>query len=164
MLWPGLRLYAAFKSQTLEPLAMEGHILEMVAAVTHTSSLQISLAQPKARGKLSASSMPAWFLRTKERLHEQFHSSPRMRDLAADAGVHPVHLARVFRKFERQTPGDYLQRVRIKAACRLLRDPDYPLAYIAADCGFADQSHFTRVFKKFTHNTPAEFRRTVWPQ
>ena len=87
-----------------------------------------------------------------------------MRDLAEDAGVHPVHLARVFREQEGRTPGDYLQQLRIRAACHHLRERDYPLAFIAADCGLTDQSHFTRVFRKFTGNTPAQFRRALGPQ
>jgi len=81
-----------------------------------------------------------------------------MRDLAVDAGVHPVHLARAFQKFERQTPGEYLQRVRVRAACLRFRQHDWPLAVVAAECGFSDQSHLTRVFRKFTGTTPAQFR------
>jgi AraC family transcriptional regulator len=97
-------------------------------------------------------------------MHEEFRENIRMRELADDAGVHPVHLARVFRAQQGRTPGDYLQRLRVRAACDLLRDRDYPLAIVAAECGFADQSHFTRVFRKFTETTPAQFRRAIAPQ
>jgi AraC family transcriptional regulator len=86
-----------------------------------------------------------------------------MRDLAREAGVHPVHLARVFRKMERRTPGEYQQRLQVRAAGELLRDPEWPLAAIAAECGFADQSHFTRVFHRMAGTTPARFRRAVAP-
>ncbi len=82
-----------------------------------------------------------------------------MRDLARDAGVHPVHLARAFRKAEKLTPGEYLQRLRVRAACHRLRERDYSLAAIAMECGFADQSHFARVFKKLTKT--AQFRRAL---
>jgi AraC family transcriptional regulator len=86
-----------------------------------------------------------------------------MRDLAHEAGVHPVHLARVFRRIEKRTPGEYQQRLQVRAACELLPDPEWPLVVIAAECGFADQSHFTRVFRKLTGTTPAQFRRTLAP-
>jgi AraC family transcriptional regulator len=75
--------------------------------------------------------------------------------------VHPVHLARAFRRTERLTPGEYLQRLRVRAACRKLREAEYPLAAIAMECGFADQSHLTRIFRKFTKTTPEQFRRTL---
>jgi AraC family transcriptional regulator len=97
-------------------------------------------------------------------LLEGFREPLRMRDLARDAGVHPVHLARVFRKMEKRTPGEYQQRLQVRAACELLRDPEWPLAVIAAECGFADQSHFTRVFRRMTGTTPAQFRRAVAPR
>ena len=96
-------------------------------------------------------------------MQEQLGDNLRMRELADDAGVHPVHLARVFRLHEGRTPGSYFQRVRVRAACHQLRMQDYSLAMIAAECGFADQSHFTRVFRKFTGKTPAQFRRMLAP-
>jgi AraC family transcriptional regulator len=156
MLWPGLRLYSAFKAQTLDPLVMEGHVMEMLGAIAYLSSTE-KLAADRAMRDLT----PKWFGRVKECLHEEFRGNLRLRDLAHDAGVHPVHLARVFRKIERSTPGNYLHRLRVRAACRLLRESDCALAVVAAECGFSDQSHFTRVFKKLTRSTPAQFRREI---
>jgi AraC family transcriptional regulator len=147
MLWPGLRLYSAFKSQTAVALLIDSYVMELLGAIAGAAS--------------GEKSEPRWLLRVRERLHEEFRDNLRMTDLAAEAGVHPVHLARVFRAYEKHTPGDYLQRLRVRAACSLLRDRDYPLALIAVECGFADQSHFTRVFRKYTASTPAQFRRTL---
>jgi len=144
MLWPGLRLYSAFKSQTADALTVDGEVLELLGA--------ISVFEKSKRDQ------PRWLGRVKDRLHAGFRDGLRMRDLAREAGVHPVHLARVFRKFERRTPGDYLQQLQVRAACELLRDRECPLAGIAVDCGFADQSHLTRVFRRRTGTTPARFR------
>ena len=149
MLWPALRLYASFKTNTVEPLVRESDVLEMLGAIAGFTP--------------SEKSTPRWLNRVKERMQEQLGDNLRMRELADDAGVHPVHLARVFRFYEGHTPGSYFQRVRVRAACHQLRKQDYPLAIIAAECGFADQSHFTRVFRKFTGNTPAQFRRMLAP-
>ena len=149
MLWPGLRLYSAFKTQTADPLVVESHVLELLGAI----------AGPASQEK----SAPRWLGRVKERMREEFRDNIRMGELAGDAGVHPVHLARVFRAQEGRTPGDYVQQLRVRAACHLLRDRDYPLAVVAVECGFADQSHFTRVFRKFTETTPAQFRRAIAP-
>lgn len=148
LLWPALRLYSAFKTQTADSLVLESHVLELVGSIAGLSS---------SREK----SAPQWLDRVKERMQEEFCENIRMRDLADDAGVHPVHLARVFRAEAGRTPGDYLQQVRVRAACHRLRDPGYPLAAIAVECGFADQSHFTRVFKKMMETTPAQFRRDI---
>lgn len=72
------------------------------------------------RGIETRGQRPRWFHRVKDRLHSQFRESIRACDLAAEAGAHPVHLARVFRAQERRTPGDSVQRWRVRAACDLL--------------------------------------------
>lgn len=147
LLWPGLRLYSAFKAQTADPLVLEAHVLEMLGAISGFDAPE--------------NPAPRWFGRVKDRLHEGFREPLRMRDLAHDAGVHPVHLARVFRKHEKRTPGEYQQHLQVRAACELLRNPEWPLAIIAAECGFSDQSHFTRVFRRMVGTTPGRFRQTM---
>jgi|SRR5579871_219781 len=147
MLWPGLRLFSAFRAQADDAHMLEADVLDLMGAI---SGLH-------APGK----SVPPWFRRIKDRLHENYRDHLRISDLARDAGVHPVHLARVFRQVERRSPGEYQQRLQVRAACQLLCNPDWPLAAIAVECGFADQSHFTRVFRRITGATPARFRAAV---
>lgn len=146
LLWPGLRLYSAFKAPITDPLVVDSQVMEMLAALGHLEPRETAT--------------PRWFGRIKELMHSEFRGSLRMGDLAQEAGVHPVHLARVFRAQERQTPGDYLRRLRVRAACDMLRDPDWSLAAIAAECGFSDQSHLTRSFKQMAGATPAQFRKS----
>lgn len=147
MLWPGLRLFSAFKNQSAD-LMLEGNVFELLGGITQLD-------------RSSEKTPPQWLSRVKDRLHAEFRDRLSMRDLAREAGVHPVHLARAFRKFERRTPGEYQQRLQLRAACELLRNPDRPLAEIAADCGFSDQSHLTRKFRKFVATTPSQFRRAI---
>jgi len=148
LLWPGLRLFSAFKNQSAESLILEGHMFELLGAIA-----QLDRSSEKAP--------PRWLSRVKDRLQEEFSKRLRMRDLAREAGVHPVHLARAFRRFENRTPGEYQQQLQLRAACELLRNPEWPLATIAAECGFADQSHFTRVFRRMAATTPLRFRQAV---
>lgn len=147
MLWPGLHLYSAFRAGTADPLVLEANVLELLGAISGFEA--------------SDRSVPPWLGRVKDRLHAGFRDGLRMRDLAREAGVHPVHLARVFRRVERRTPGEYLQQLQVRAACEMLRDQDWPLAGIAAECGFADQSHMTRVFRRRAGMTPGRFRAAV---
>jgi AraC-like DNA-binding protein len=51
-----------------------------------------------------------------------------------------------------------LRELRIEQAARQLVQTDEPVARIAADCGFCDQSYFTRVFKDGRGLTPAAYR------
>ena len=148
LLWPGLRLFSAFKNQSTDPLMLEGQVFEVLGAITGLD-------------RSSDKTPPRWLTRVKDRLHEEFSNRLRMRDLAREAGVSPVHLARAFRRFEKRTPGEYQQQLQLRAACELLRNPEWPLATIAAECGFADQSHFTRVFRRMAATTPLRFRQAI---
>ena len=62
------------------------------------------------------------------------------------AGVHRAHLVRAFRARFGISVGAYVRRERIRWAARALRNSDAPIAEIALQAGFADQSHFTRTF------------------
>ena len=80
-------------------------------------------------------------------------------DVAAAAGVHPVHLARVFRQAWGCSPGDLLRWRRVERAAGLLARTAHPAAQIAAAAGFADQSHMTRAFRTLYGLTPGAWRR-----
>lgn len=69
------------------------------------------------------------------------------------------------RAFERKfqdcfhvTPQQYVRRLRVRMASRALVYTDKPLAMVALECGFADQSHFAREFRHQTRQTPREYR------
>jgi AraC family transcriptional regulator len=128
------------------PLAVEALALEMLSALA--SENERLDARP-----------PSWVERVKERLRSGIRPRPDLADLARDAGVHPVYLARAFRRVERCSVGEYARRLSVRRACQELIGEDKSLAEIAFDAGFSDQAHFTRVFKRFTGLPPGAFRR-----
>ena len=56
------------------------------------------------------------------------------------------------------TPTQYIIKVRVSAATRMLRETGRPVSEIAQACGFYDHSAFTRVFRKVTGLTPTQMR------
>jgi AraC family transcriptional regulator len=82
-----------------------------------------------------------------------------VRLVARELGVHPVHLARSFRELIGTTPVEYIRSYRCKRAAQMLQSGTEPIAAIAVDCGFSDQSSFTRAFRRSFGTTPAAFRR-----
>jgi AraC-like DNA-binding protein len=77
--------------------------------------------------------------------------------LAAQAGLSPFHLVRVFRRATGVPPHAYLESVRIQQAQRLLMQGMAP-AQVAYDIGFSSQSHFTSRFQRIIGITPGRYR------
>ncbi len=104
---------------------------------------------------------PQWLERVRNILEQRFAEPYKLSEIAAEAGVHPVHLAREFRKHYGTSVGEYLRRVRIEYACRELMDSNVAVTNIALAAGFADQSHFSRTFKRLCGTTPGRYRASV---
>ena len=101
----------------------------------------------------------AWVSDVKRMLRDRFAERILLDDIAERIGLHPASLARGFRLDEGVTIGEYLSRMRIQQACRLMSKHDGSLADVATACGFADQSHLTRTFKSITGMPPGAFRK-----
>lgn len=78
--------------------------------------------------------------------------------IAHIVGVDRFELNRAFLKHKGCCPSEFIRAVRVDRAQRLLLRTRRPIASIARECGFADQSHLTRVFSTFVGQTPAKFR------
>lgn len=79
-------------------------------------------------------------------------------DMARTAGMSARAFERSFQREYGLPPQQYLKRLRIQTACRLLVDTRESIAAIAQRCGFADQSHLTREFRRVTGLTPGSYR------
>jgi len=97
-------------------------------------------------------------LRQPRFLHERFDQRLTVAELASYAGVHRVHLNRVFLQQFDCTVGEYLRFLRVERACSELSVTPEPLSKIAQDCGFSDQAHLSRTLKLFTGLTPLTYR------
>src|SRR5258706_2139403 len=97
-------------------------------------------------------------LRARQLLHDQFREAISLRDVAAAAGLHPVHVAREFRRAFGASVGEYLRRLRIEYACRQLAASERSVTDIAFDAGFSSHSHFTAAFRRVLGVTPTQYR------
>ncbi len=104
---------------------------------------------------------PTWLRRVFERISDAVLEPVSVAELAAEADVHPVYLAAVFKRFFRESIGEFVQRQRVEFSKRMIARRNLRLVQIAVDAGFSDQSHFNRIFKRYIGVTPGEYRRRV---
>jgi AraC family transcriptional regulator len=144
--WLGKRICRELQSpDSLSPIVLEGMANELLVFA--------------ARSLDKSDKPPAWLKTAHELIRDGCVESITITEVAATVGVHPLHLARTFRRFFNCSPGEYLRKCRIELASNLLLNSKKTLAEIALISGFADQSQFTQSFKRSTGITPAKFRQ-----
>jgi len=137
---------------TVAPFAIEGLVLELLA-------LAARLRRTDAIGAERRS--PRWLSQARALLHDQYREQLRLAEVADAVGVHPVHLARVFRLRYGTPVGAYVRGLRLSWAAGRLTDSQDAIAQIAQEAGFFDQSHFTRTFRQHFDLTPQAYRRAA---
>lgn len=148
--WMVTKLYREFRNRDeFSNLAIEGFALELLAETLRRRSIRPEPQPPK------------WLDNARQILHATFSNPPSLDDMAKTVGVHPVHLARVFRKFQHCTTGEYIRQLRVEHARQRMLSTRESLVEIALSSGFADQTHFSKSFKRVTGMTPSAFRRLI---
>lgn len=93
------------------------------------------------------------------------HATIRTVDLAKVAQVGPFRLKRAFKESFGCTAHQYIIRMRVDRAQKLLSISSDSLAQIATECGFVGQSHLSHLFYKIVGERPGAWRRAhVAPQ
>lgn len=80
--------------------------------------------------------------------------------IAREAGSSPYHFARLFLAYTGETPFDFLRRIRMATALRMLEeDPECAVTEIALAVGYETPSAFNKAFKKILCISPRDFRK-----
>ncbi len=78
-------------------------------------------------------------------------------EIAKRCHIDQAYLCRLFRRFDYQTPYQYLARLKMSHASERLQNSGVSVKQVADELGFSDPFHFSRVFKKNVGIPPAEF-------
>jgi AraC-like DNA-binding protein len=94
--------------------------------------------------------------RVRDYLHAHLADTVSLEQLAGLTQMSTYYLLRLFQQTTGLSPHAYLLQLRITRAKALLL-AGVPIAQVALDTGFADQSHFTRSFKRLLGVTPGQY-------
>jgi AraC family transcriptional regulator len=143
----GLRLQKEISSSdAASSWAMEGLMMELVAET-------IRVRAPKIKDDQGG-----WMGRVVEILRDRYREPLLLKEIASAVSVHPVHLARTFRRQHQCSVGDYIRKLRVEAACLDLIHSNLSLSEVALRAGFSDQSHLCRILKQQTGMSPRQFQ------
>lgn len=90
-------------------------------------------------------------------IHQNYRNTIRLSDVASHVKCHPDHLCRLFKKQVGCGLGEFVERVRINHARKLISTGRFSIGEIAFQVGFNNQSYFNRIFKTRIGCTPGEF-------
>jgi AraC-like DNA-binding protein len=145
-----------FMAPEADTLEKESHLLHLLAIWIHRHAQRGGTLARVGTEHMAVR-------RARDFLAAHHNANPSLRDTAKAAGMSPFHLLRVFTKTTGQTPHEFLIQKRVDNARELLASA-LPLARIAAECGFADQSHMTRLFRRQHGVTPGKYRNFILNQ
>ncbi|QDR82442.1 response regulator transcription factor [Sporomusa termitida] len=92
-------------------------------------------------------------------INENFKQKLPLQLVAAYVFVNPQYFSRIFKKEVGVNYIDYVNKLKIEYACKLLETTNYPAYRIASECGFTDPSYFNRVFVQQMNMPPKAYRR-----
>lgn len=83
--------------------------------------------------------------------------------LAAALGMNRAYLSAQFKRETGMGLNEYVHRMKIDEAARLLIVTDLPISAVATRLGFSSQGYFQAIFKKVTSMNPSEYREGATP-
>ena len=142
------------------------HFAQSLADLILGGSEQHSLAENLGLSLLAAiapdeprpaPAAPPWLTLAFEMIMEDSRCR-RVSEVSAYVGVHPVHLARVFRRYVGRAPGELIRARQIERTAAMLTRRECGLAEVSAEAGYADQSHLTNRFRHSFGMSPGAWR------
>jgi len=111
---------------------------------------------PQHKGGLSRHQLR----RTLDYIESHLAQDIKLADMAQLLSMSQYHFCRLFRQSMGGSPYQYVIQQRVEQAKKLLRQPQkMPIATIALECGFANQSALSKHFRKLIGTTPKAYRR-----
>lgn len=92
-------------------------------------------------------------------IHDNFKQKLPLQLVSSYVFLNPQYFSRIFKKEVGVSYIDYVNKIKIEHACKLLKKTSYPAYRISSECGFTDPSYFNRVFVQQMNVTPIEYRR-----
>lgn len=132
-------------------------LLEASAALRVSLAASIGLSQGSRANRSALERTQA----VRARIDKDPARAQTLPELALAANLSVPHFTALFRRLTGYPPVDYINRQRIRAACRLLDMTQLGVSQVGASVGFADPYYFSRCFRRVMGCPPLAYRQAV---
>jgi AraC-like DNA-binding protein len=121
--------------------------------------LTLKIAGTNAPLKDAGSLAFATYKNCRQHVEQKFIDLQTLEQIATECHADKAYLCRLFRRYDHQSPYQYLLRLKMNHAAERLQQSNVLVKQVAEETGFADPFHFSRVFRRVLGLSPAAFRR-----
>lgn len=170
---PGKVLQEPFLLGSKASLRLKGLLNHMIQCYTRrlgpleTETAALDMLQTIRKGSAPIREITGWgeeegtrLQRVRDYLEEHARDKVTLEELERLSGLSRFHLVHSFKRAYRVPPHAYQNLVRINAAKKELMKRR-PIAEVALETGFYDQSHFTKCFKECVGVTPQKYLQSL---
>jgi AraC-like DNA-binding protein len=148
--------------RVFDELIHNGHKATRLAPQMCTTLLEylvLKISESLSTWKAAQTPAYATYERCRQHIEANCLRLTGLPQIARQCHVVPAYLCRLFRRYDHQTPYQYLMRLKMNIAAERLQNPGVLVKQVAAELGFDDPFHFSRAFKNFLGLSPEAFRR-----
>jgi len=148
--------------QAFDNLIAEGNSASRFSQELCTALLRylvVKIAEALVAEQSANSTAYATYQRCRAHIAAHFTTLRTQAQIARQCHVDPAYLCRLYRRYDHQTPYQYLLRLKMNFAATQLQDRGVLVKQVAKQLGFDDPFHFSRAFKLVFGVSPEAFRR-----
>ncbi|MCM3626849.1 AraC family transcriptional regulator [Paenibacillus glycanilyticus] len=138
----------------------ESHIGSKAMLYALLNQLIVTVYRLKFEGNETQLPTSESFHHVMDYIEQNFNRALTLSELSRVSGWSSRQLQRLFAKYTDQTFGAFLQSLRIRKSCELLRGSSHKIAVIAELVGYTSIDSFNIAFKKNVGLTPTEYRKS----
>ncbi|MGV8905094.1 MAG: PocR ligand-binding domain-containing protein [Acetobacterium sp.] len=94
-------------------------------------------------------------------IRKNYQNNCTLEEIADSVYLSPFYVSRIFKESQNMTVMDYMTKVKLDEAKKMLSNPRYKIEEIALNLGYNDGSYFSKVFRRNEGMTPTQFRHNL---
>lgn len=126
----------------------------------HSAAAQITV-ETIAKNTSAANTQQSFVEESVNYIQKHFKERLTLQMVASRVYMNAQYFSRVFKRETGVTFTEYVNRLKIQYACKLLETTNYPAYRISSECGFTDPSYFNRVFYAQMNMTPKKYKKVA---